>query len=128
MELIIKKCLKCGAMVEVLNDCVCDNCGIKCCGEQMKTLKANSEDASFEKHLPVVRVKFDIVEVEVPHVMEEEHYIEWVALVTKNGIQKKFFKPGEQVKVTFDYVEGSVVYSYCNKHGLWSSEVKPSLI
>lgn len=128
MELIIKKCLKCGAMVEVLKDCTCENCGIKCCGEQMKTLKANSEDASFEKHIPVVRVKFDIVEVEVPHIMESDHYIEWIALVTENEVQKKFLKPGDQAKVTFEYIEGSKVYSYCNKHGLWMSDVKPSLI
>lgn len=128
MELIIKKCLKCGAIVDVLNDCTCENCGIKCCGEQMKTLKANSEDASFEKHIPVVRVKFDVVEVEVPHVMESDHYIEWIALVTENEVQKKFLKPGDQAKVIFEYIEGSKVYSYCNKHGLWMSDVKPSLI
>ena len=28
-ELIIKKCQKCGAMVKVIEDCHCDNCGIK---------------------------------------------------------------------------------------------------
>ena len=26
-KLIIKKCSKCGALVEVLKDCSCDNCG-----------------------------------------------------------------------------------------------------
>lgn len=127
MELIIKKCLKCGAMVEAIKDCICDNCGIKCCGEQMKTLVANSENASFEKHVPVVHVKFDIVDVDVPHVMEDDHYIEWVALVTDNEIRKHFFKPNEQAKVTFDYVEGSKVYAYCNKHGLWMADVKSNL-
>ena len=30
-ELIIKKCKTCGAMVKVLKDCTCENCGIKCC-------------------------------------------------------------------------------------------------
>ena len=33
-ELIIKKCLKCGALVEVINDCNCNECGITCCGNQ----------------------------------------------------------------------------------------------
>ena len=28
-ELIIRKCKNCGAMVKVLEDCTCDNCGIK---------------------------------------------------------------------------------------------------
>ena len=52
-ELIIKKCMKCGAMVEVLKDCTCDNCGIKCCGENMKIMVANSDDTvAKEKHVP----------------------------------------------------------------------------
>ena len=29
---------KCGAMVKVLIDCTCENCGIKCCGEAMKQI------------------------------------------------------------------------------------------
>ena len=28
MELIVKKCMKCGAEVEVLKDCTCNDCGI----------------------------------------------------------------------------------------------------
>lgn len=128
MELIIKKCLNCGAMVEVLKDCTCENCGIKCCGEQMQTMKPNSVDASFEKHLPVVHVKFDIVEVEVPHVMEDDHYIEWIAMVSDDKVCKKYFNPGEVAKTTFEYIEGSKVYAYCNKHGLWMSDVTPTLI
>ena len=33
-------CEKCGAMVKVLIDCTCQNCGIKCCGETMKEISA----------------------------------------------------------------------------------------
>ncbi|MBR5281139.1 MAG: hypothetical protein IKU26_09295 [Clostridia bacterium] len=33
-------CEKCGAMVQVLIDCTCENCGIKCCGEKMKEISA----------------------------------------------------------------------------------------
>ena len=47
-ELIIKKCQKCGALVEVINDCNCWDCGITCCGEPMVKLISNSVDASFE--------------------------------------------------------------------------------
>ena len=31
-------CEKCGAMVKVLIDCTCKDCGIKCCGEIMKEM------------------------------------------------------------------------------------------
>ena len=39
MEKIVV-CEKCGAMVKVLIDCKCPNCGIQCCGEVMKEISA----------------------------------------------------------------------------------------
>lgn len=47
-ELVIKRCSKCQALVEVIKDCTSDNCSIKCCGEEMIELAPNSVDASFE--------------------------------------------------------------------------------
>ena len=32
------KCEKCGAIVKVLIDCTCEDCGIKCCNERMKEI------------------------------------------------------------------------------------------
>ena len=122
--MIIRKCMKCGAMVEVLKDCTCDDCGIKCCGEQMRTFAPNSEDASFEKHLPVVEVRGDEIIVTVPHVMEEEHYIEWISLQTKYGNQRKALKPGDKPEICFAVCEGDeveAVYAYCNLHSLWKA-------
>ena len=31
-------CKKCGAMVKVLIDCTCANCGIQCCGNVMEEI------------------------------------------------------------------------------------------
>ncbi len=31
----ILKCEECGAMVKVLVDCECEDCGIQCCGKPM---------------------------------------------------------------------------------------------
>lgn len=70
-ELIIKKCLKCGALVEVINDCNCSECGITCCGEPMVKLISNSVDASFEKHIPTFEHRGDEILVKVNHVMEK---------------------------------------------------------
>ena len=124
MNLIIRKCMKCGAMVEVLKDCTCDDCGIKCCGEQMRTFVPNSEDASFEKHLPLLEVSGDEVIVTVPHVMEEDHFIEWIMLVDENASQKKILEIGKEAKAVFPYKKGNKVYSYCNKHGLWRADIQ----
>ena len=83
-ELIIKKCKSCGATVKVINDCNCNGCGIVCCGEPMEKLVPNSVDAAVEKHVPTYEKVGDEIIVTVNHVMEEEHFIEWVCMVEEN--------------------------------------------
>lgn len=119
----LKKCSKCGALVEVLTNCKCNNCEFSCCNEKMIDVKANSVDASFEKHKPQVTIIGNFIEVVVPHVMEDNHYIEWIALVTNNTISKQHFKPGDTAKTKFHYHKGSKVYAYCNLHSLWETDV-----
>lgn len=119
----IVKCNKCGATVEVMKDCTCDDCGIKCCGETMADVVINSDEYSFEKHMPEVEIVGTYIEVTVPHVMEEGHYIEWLALVSDRVNAKKYFGVGDNLKAIFPYVKGSKVYAYCNLHGLWEYEI-----
>ena len=123
-QFIIKRCLKCGATVEVIKDCTCDNCGIRCCNEQMVAVEPNTVDASVEKHKPTYEVVGEFIVVNVDHVMEAEHYIEYIAIDGTNINAKKFFNAGETAKAVFPYIKGSVVYAYCNKHGMWSTEVE----
>lgn len=123
MNLLIKKCLKCGATVEVLQDCTCKNCGIQCCGQQMVALKPNTSDGAAEKHVPTYEIVGGFVVASVPHVMQEDHFIEWIALVGNGVIGKKFFKPNEVPKAVFPYQKGSKLYAFCNKHGIWEAKV-----
>ena len=123
-ELIIKKCQKCGALVEVINDCNCNECGIACCGEPMIKLIPNSVDASFEKHIPTFEHIGDEILVKVNHVMEKEHFIEWIALVNYKDICKVKLSPEQSAECKFKYIKGSKLYAYCNKHGLWSCDVE----
>ena len=123
-ELVIKRCKNCGATVRVIEDCNCNDCGIKCCGVTMEILTPNSVDASVEKHVPNVEVIGDKIKVTVNHVMEDEHFIEWVAIVTDEKECTKYFKAGDNAVAEFEYVSGSKVYAYCNKHGLWMKEVE----
>ena len=123
-KLIIKKCFKCGAIVKVIEDCKCEGCGIKCCGEEMKELIPNSVDAAIEKHVPTYEIKGDRIYVKVDHVMEEEHYIEWIAIVSEGRECTRFFKVGDLPETHFKYIPNSVLYAYCNKHGLWKTEVE----
>lgn len=123
-ELIIKKCKSCGALVQVFKDCTCDNCGIKCCGNEMEVLIPNSADASAEKHIPTYEVVGDRIEVKINHPMEDEHYIEWITLVNENEKHTVNLHPGQEAKCNFKYIPDSIVYAYCNKHELWKKEVE----
>ena len=117
------RCEKCGAMVKVFKDCTCDNCGIQCCGEQMKEVVPNSVDAAVEKHVPTYQVYGGKIMAKVNHVMEEDHYIEWIAIVGDNFEKISYFKPGEEPKTHCKYVPGEKIYAWCNKHLLWVRDV-----
>ena len=121
-ELYLKKCPSCGALVKVINDCHC-KCGIECCGEQMIEVKANSVDAAVEKHVPNFEKKDGKIYVTVNHVMEEDHYIEWISLVTGEKEEYVYLTPGKEAIAVFDDVNSGILYAYCNKHGLWSKEI-----
>lgn len=123
-ELIIKKCFKCGALVKVFKDCECEDCGIQCCGEEMKTLVSNTAEGAAEKHIPTYEIKDGEIIVRVNHVMEEDHYIEWISICSEGKEFTTYLKPGEDAEVHYKYIPGSVLYAYCNKHQLWKKEVE----
>lgn len=116
------RCKHCGQIIAKVKD---TNVPIICCGEPMSEIIPGTTDGAAEKHVPVYEVKNNIVNVQigsVPHPMEEKHYIEWVALETKFGNQRKELKPGQEPKVSFALLPGDeviAVYEYCNIHSLW---------
>ncbi|MCQ2787000.1 MAG: desulfoferrodoxin [Bacilli bacterium] len=116
------RCKHCGQIIAKVKD---TKVPIICCGEPMSEIIPGTTDGAAEKHVPVYEVKDNIVNVQigsVPHPMEEKHYIEWVALETKFGNQRKELKPGQEPKVSFALLPGDeviAVYEYCNIHSLW---------
>lgn len=122
--MIIKKCLKCGILIKVFDDCECSDCGIKCCNDQMKILVPNESEASFEKHIPEYEINGKKIIVRVNHVMEDEHYIEWISYVYNNNEHVVYFNPGDKINVEFEYFSGGILYAYCNKHLLWTRVVE----
>ena len=115
-------CEHCGNIVEMVNDL---GVPVVCCGEKMKELVPGSVDAAVEKHVPVVTEDGDKVKVfvgEVEHPMVEEHYIGWIAIETKEGMQRKYLKAGEKPESVFALADGDklvAAYAWCNIHGLW---------
>ena len=119
---------------------VCETCGnfvgmvfesgapMSCCGKMMKELVPGTSDGAVEKHVPVFTVEGNKVTVtvgSVEHPMVEEHFIEWIALETKKGGQRKVLNPGEKPCAEFMLTDDDsvvAVYAYCNLHGLWKAE------
>ncbi len=102
---------------------------VVCCGKPMKELVHVAVDGALEKHVPKVTIEGNTVKVqigEVIHPMLPEHYIQFIALETKNGVQIKNLKAGDEPKAEFVLADGDeavAVYEYCNLHGLWVKEV-----
>ena len=125
MELQFYRCKICGKIIATVKDT-----GVPtiCCGQEMEQIIPGTTDASVEKHVPVITVNGNEVEVKVgsvDHPMAAEHYIEWIALSTKQGNQRKCLKPGDAPVAKFALVAGDEVvkaYAYCNLHSLWASQ------
>ncbi|MBE6857553.1 MAG: desulfoferrodoxin [Ruminococcus sp.] len=118
-------CEKCGNIIGLINDA---GVPLMCCGKTMKHLKPENDEISGEKHIPSVKISGDKVSVSVgtaSHPMTDEHGINWVYLETDRGGQRKCLK-GEQVpEVAFSILDEKpvAVYAYCNKHGLWRTQL-----
>ena len=95
--------------------------------ERFILLTPNTTDGAVEKHVPVYSINDNTIYVKVgkvDHPMSEEHYIMWIAYVSDNNIVKKELKPGDEPEALFDFKDNGTIYTYCNLHGLWKTEIK----
>lgn len=124
MNIKFFKCEHCGNIITFVEN---KGVPVMCCGQKMTELVPSSTDAATEKHVPVVDKKGNEVLVKVgsvQHPMLEEHYIQWIAVATENGVQIKYLKPGTGPEAVFVLAEGEKivdVFEYCNLHGLWKA-------
>ncbi len=121
----IYRCSICGNIVEVLHE---GNGTLVCCGKDMDELVERNTDEGQEKHVPVITIEKDtaIVKVgDIPHPMENTHYIEFIQLTIDGDTQTKYLKPNDIPSVQFQLPkEYTKIYAreYCNIHGLWISK------
>ncbi|MCD8084010.1 MAG: desulfoferrodoxin [Clostridiales bacterium] len=124
MELKFYICEHCGNIIMKVKD---TGVPVMCCGQKMTEIIPGTTDAAAEKHVPDYKVEGNLVKVNVgsvDHPMLAAHYIEWIALKTKQGVQIKELKPEEKPAATFALSDGDEVeevYAYCNLHGLWKA-------
>jgi len=118
----VYRCNVCGNIVEVLHT---GQGELVCCGQPMELLQEKATDAGLEKHVPVVETTANGAKVkvgEVPHPMEDNHYIEWIEVITDSGSCRQILKPGEKPEAEFE-IGGQKVAAreYCSVHDLWKS-------
>lgn len=123
-RLEVYKCLKCGNIVEIMHG---GGAPVVCCGEPMKLMAENSQDAAQEKHVPVIKKTASGYAVKVgsvAHPMEEKHYIEWIEIVADGAVHRQYLKPGDSPEAHFA-LEADHVYAreFCNVHGHWKGQV-----
>ncbi len=117
----------------------CDKCGSilgmfvkgegEACSPDILKIPVQTEGEKAPKHKPVVEIDGDNLTVKVgeaAHPMDDDHYIQFVAVEAGSELYAKCFEPGEVAEATFtigaDKAADAVAYAFCNLHGLWSSE------
>ncbi len=117
----IYKCTVCDNVVEVLQTGIGT---LVCCGEDMEKLKAKTEDKGLEKHVPVIEEVADgiLVKVgDVPHPMEEDHYIKLIEVLTEDKVLRAELEPGQKPRAKFKVAKDEIVgvREFCTVHDLW---------
>jgi superoxide reductase len=118
----VYRCEVCGNIVDVVH---ASQGELVCCDQPMTHLEENTVDAAKEKHVPVIEKMaggFKVIVGSVAHPMEDDHYIEWIELLTGSDILRHFLKPGQEPMAVFKIDATDVTArAYCNKHGFWKS-------
>jgi len=120
----VYKCSLCGNIVEV------NHVGggtLVCCGKDMDLLEEKSADSTTEKHVPVIESISGGYKVTVGstlHPMKDEHFIEWIELITESETLITYLNPGDEPVAIFKTEEKALkAREYCNLHGLWKNEL-----
>ncbi|EHQ88835.1 desulfoferrodoxin [Desulfosporosinus youngiae] len=116
-------CKICGNVVEVVHT---GAPALVCCNQPMEKLEAGTQDASLEKHVPVIEGITGGIKVKVgseAHPMVEKHFIRFIEVLTKEKVLRAELEPGQAPEASFLVAEDEVleVREYCNIHGLWKT-------
>lgn len=115
------------ANVEKIKFYVCPICGniitsigetmVSCHGINLKPLEAEASDENHQ--IDVSRVE-DEYFVNINHIMTKNHYISFIAAVSKDRLQLVKLYPESSAETRFKISGVNKIYYYCNKDGLYS--------
>ncbi|MBD3248575.1 desulfoferrodoxin [Candidatus Woesearchaeota archaeon] len=119
------RCSICGNVISVIE---AHDGEIVCCGKPMEILSEKTMDQGQEKHVPVIEKNESGIKVkvgEVPHPMEEMHFISLIQLIRPDGVvMGKRLKQGDKPEAEFCCLadtEDLKARIYCNVHGVWKN-------
>ena len=111
------KCNICSNVVEMVH---VGEGNLICCDEPMKLLEEHyppKEDAHFAH---IERINEITKKVYFNHPMIDEHYIEFIEVISldKKYLKRKYLKPNDKAELIFkcECSEGFYVRNYCNVH------------
>lgn len=97
----------------------------------MKLMPEQTAEFIKEKHVPYpFMLENGLMRVTVgrdaPHMMTEDHFIEWIEVMDGPAVYRWHLKPSEEPAAHFPLRlhKGMVIRSFCNLHGLWKFEVQ----
>lgn len=92
-----------------------------------KAMTENTVDAAKEKHVPVIEAiegGYRVTVGSVEHPMTEEHYIQWIELMTETEVLRKYLTPNDKPVAEFKTDAKKVcAREYCNLHGVWKADL-----
>lgn len=116
--------------VEKIKFYVCPICGniitsigetmVSCHGINLKPLEAEASDENHQ--IDVSRVE-DEYYVNINHIMTKNHYISFIAAVSKDRLQLVKLYPESSAETRFKISGVNKIYYYCNKDGLYSHPI-----
>jgi superoxide reductase len=119
----IFKCNVCGNIIEFVHP---GPGQLTCCEQAMVLMDEKTDDFKTEKHVPVLSEEQNGIKITVGstlHPMTEDHHIEWIEIINKDYVNRKYLKPGDAPEAVF-YVpnqDSLIIREYCNIHGLWKA-------
>ncbi|MBR2055394.1 MAG: XRE family transcriptional regulator [Clostridia bacterium] len=109
-------CPVCGNGILALGEAV-----ISCCGITLPPLEPEKPD---EEHMPTITPVEDEYFVSLPHAMEKDHFITFMAAISDEGMQFVKLYPEGNAQTRFKTSRVKWLYWYCSRHGLFRMHVR----
>ena len=118
------KCEICGNVVEIVQE---GAPALVCCDQKMDKLEPKTVDEGNEKHVPVIEKSNGKVLIkvgDVPHPMQDNHYIKFIEVLTDDRVLRVELEPDSEPEAEFDISKEKIneVREFCTVHDLWKSE------